>query len=238
MGLFTTRIEEGLRFDTEEEAIEFFKSSLKKVSAQSKIVQAIHAHKFEGYTLQATGDNEKEFHVQLMQVKNPEEFLKVAVDTSGSQEDISEELVIELLEQLVRTTEVTKLVIEEQLFKIATEAKKNADKYVTDVFPEIDALKIKVETISNLKEGIVNIYLSDGETKQYISGAVPTDEYMRINMEDVEKTVESMFLSKLAGKFNKELFSVDGHKIGFLLDYAEFTGRTLSIELLNDSETE
>lgn len=72
---------EGLRFDNEQEAIDWFKTTLNTETPIGELYEKLHAVKEweEGdFDLQATGLNDKEVHIQLiaqvMKVRYFEEF--------------------------------------------------------------------------------------------------------------------------------------------------------------------
>lgn len=227
---------EGLRFDNEQEAIDWFKTTLNTETPIGELYEKLHAVKEweEGeFDLQATGLNDKEVHIQLDSPSHEGKvFRRVQYNSYGNNEPLEFETLKELINNMIKSVNVASIIAFDKVIEILEAIKEGNEKYISDRVTSSENLVLTVQAERNMYDGAVVIAITDEKTKEQYQDSIPSDEEGRIDIELVEKAVESIFLKQMSGKFNGEEVTVDGYKLQFLLDYAHENEKEVEVKII------
>lgn len=208
---------EGLRFDNEQEAIDWFKTTLNTETPIGELYEKLHAVKEweEGeFDLQATGLNDKEVHIQLDSPSHEGKvFRRVQYNSYGNNEPLEFETLKELIDNMIKSVNVASIIAFDKVIEILEAIKEGNEKYISDRVTSSENLVLTVQAERNMYDGAVVIAITDENTKEQYQDSIPSDEEGRIDIELVEKAVESIFMKQMSGKFNGEEVTVDGYKL-------------------------
>lgn len=227
---------EGLRFDNEQEAIDWFKTTLNTETPIGELYEKLHAVKEweEGeYDLQATGLNDKEVHIQLDSPSHEGKvFRRVQYNSYGNNEPLEFETLKELIDNMIKSVNVASIIAFDKVIEILEAIKEGNEKYISDRVTSSENLVLTVQAERNMYDGAVVIAITDEKTKEQYQDSIPSDEEGRIDIELVEKAVESIFLKQMSGKFDGEEVTVDGYKLQFLLNYAHENEKEVEVKII------
>lgn len=227
---------EGLRFDNEQEAIDWFKTTLNTETPIGELYEKLHAVKEweEGkFDLQATGLNDKEVHIQLDSPSHEGKvFRRVQYNSYGNNEPLEFEPLKELIDNMIKSVNVASIIAFDKVIEILGAIKEGNEKYIADRVTSSENLVLTVQAERNMYDGAVVIAITDEKTKEQYQDSIPSDEEGRIDIELVEKTVESIFLKQMSGKFDGEEVTVDGYKLQFLLNYAHENEKEVEFKII------
>ena len=227
---------EGLRFDNEQEAIDWFKSTLNTETPIGELYEKLHAVKEweEGeFDLQATGLNDKEVHIQLDSPSHEGKvFRRVQYNSYGNNEPLEFETLKELIDNMIKSVNVASIIAFDKVIEILEAIKEGNEKYISDRVTSSENLVLTVQAERNMYDGAVVIAITDENTKEQYQDSIPSDEEGRIDIELVEKAVESIFMKQMSGKFNGEEVTVDGYKLQFLLNYAHENEKEVEVKII------
>lgn len=227
---------EGLRFDNEQEAIDWFKTTLNTETPIGELYEKLHAVKEweEGeYDLQATGLNDKEVHIQLDSPSHEGKvFRRVQYNSYGNNEPLEFEPLKELIDNMIKSVNVASIIAFDKVIEILGAIKEGNEKYISDRVTSSENLVLTVQAERNMYDGAVVIAITDEKTKEQYQDSIPSDEEGRIDIELVEKAVESIFLKQMSGKFDGEEVTVDGYKLQFLLNYAHENEKEVEVKII------
>ncbi|MDS3884531.1 hypothetical protein [Staphylococcus hominis] len=227
---------EGLRFDNEQEAIDWFKTTLNTETPIGELYEKLHAVKEweEGeYDLQATGLNDKEVHIQLDSPSHEGKvFRRVQYNSYGNNEPLEFETLKELIDNMIKSVNVASIIAFDKVIEILGAIKEGNEKYISDRVTSSENLVLTVQAERNMYDGAVVIAITDEKTKEQYQDSIPSDEEGRIDIELVEKAVESIFLKQMSGKFDGEEVTVDGYKLQFLLNYAHENEKEVEVKII------
>ncbi|MBE7341686.1 hypothetical protein [Staphylococcus haemolyticus] len=227
---------EGLRFDNEQEAIDWFKTTLNTETPIGELYEKLHAVKEweEGeFDLQATGLNDKEVHIQLDSPSHEGKvFRRVQYNSYGNNEPLEFETLKELIDNMIKSVNVASIIAFDKVIEILEAIKEGNEKYISDRVTSSENLVLTVQAERNMYDGAVVIAITDENTKEQYQDSIPSDEEGRIDIELVEKAVESIFMKQMSGKFNGEEVTVDGYKLQFLLNYAHENEKEIEVKII------
>lgn len=227
---------EGLRFDNEQEAIDWFKTTLNTETPIGELYEKLHAVKEweEGeFDLQATGLNDKEVHIQLDSPSHEGKvFRRVQYNSYGNNEPLEFETLKELIDNMIKSVNVASIIAFDKVIEILEAIKEGNEKYISDRVTSSENLVLTVQAERNMYDGAVVIAITDENTKEKYQDSIPSDEEGRIDIELVEKAVESIFMKQMSGKFNGEEVTVDGYKLQFLLNYAHENEKEVEVKII------
>ncbi|AGY90161.1 TPA: hypothetical protein PQC92_002260 [Staphylococcus aureus] len=227
---------EGLRFDNEQEAIDWFKTTLNTETPIGELYEKLHAVKEweEGeFDLQATGLNDKEVHIQLDSPSHEGKvFRRVQYNSYGNNEPLEFETLKELIDNMIKSVNVASIIAFDKVIEILEAIKEGNEKYISDRVTSSENLVLTVQAERNMYDGAVVIAITDENTKEQYQDSIPSDEEGRIDIELVEKAVESIFMKQMSGKFNGEEVTVDGYKLQFLLNYAHENEKEVEVKII------
>lgn len=227
---------EGLRFDNEQEAIDWFKTTLNTETPIGELYEKLHAVKEweEGeFDLQATGLNDKEVHIQLDSPSHEGKvFRRVQYNSYGNNEPLEFETLKELIDNMIKSVNVASIIAFDKVIEILEAIKEGNEKYISDRVTSSENLVLTVQAKRNMYDGAVVIAITDENTKEQYQDSIPSDEEGRIDIELVEKAVESIFMKQMSGKFNGEEVTVDGYKLQFLLNYAHENEKEVEVKII------
>lgn len=227
---------EGLRFDNEQEAIDWFKTTLNTETPIGELYEKLHAVKEweEGeFDLQATGLNDKEVHIQLDSPSHEGKvFQRVQYNSYGNNEPLEFETLKELIDNMIKSVNVASIIAFDKVIEILEAIKEGNEKYISDRVTSSENLVLTVQAERNMYDGAVVIAITDENTKEQYQDSIPSDEEGRIDIELVEKAVESIFMKQMSGKFNGEEVTVDGYKLQFLLNYAHENEKEVEVKII------
>ncbi|OAW31838.1 hypothetical protein [Staphylococcus hominis] len=227
---------EGLRFDNEQEAIDWFKTTLNTETPIGELYEKLHAVKEweEGeFDLQATGLNDKEVHIQLDSSSHEGKvFRRVQYNSYGNNEPLEFETLKELIDNMIKSVNVASIIAFDKVIEILEAIKEGNEKYISDRVTSSENLVLTVQAERNMYDGAVVIAITDENTKEQYQDSIPSDEEGRIDIELVEKAVESIFMKQMSGKFNGEEVTVDGYKLQFLLNYAHENEKEVEVKII------
>ncbi|CAA3772913.1 phage protein [Staphylococcus aureus] len=227
---------EGLRFDNEQEAIDWFKTTLNTETPIGELYEKLHAVKEweEGeFDLQATGLNDKEVHIQLNSPSHEGKvFRRVQYNSYGNNEPLEFETLKELIDNMIKSVNVASIIAFDKVIEILEAIKEGNEKYISDRVTSSENLVLTVQAERNMYDGAVVIAITDENTKEQYQDSIPSDEEGRIDIELVEKAVESIFMKQMSGKFNGEEVTVDGYKLQFLLNYAHENEKEVEVKII------
>ncbi|CAA4798649.1 phage protein [Staphylococcus aureus] len=226
----------GLRFDNEQEAIDWFKTTLNTETPIGELYEKLHAVKEweEGeFDLQATGLNDKEVHIQLDSPSHEGKvFRRVQYNSYGNNEPLEFETLKELIDNMIKSVNVASIIAFDKVIEILEAIKEGNEKYISDRVTSSENLVLTVQAERNMYDGAVVIAITDENTKEQYQDSIPSDEEGRIDIELVEKAVESIFMKQMSGKFNGEEVTVDGYKLQFLLNYAHENEKEVEVKII------
>ncbi|CAC6073094.1 phage protein [Staphylococcus aureus] len=227
---------EDLRFDNEQEAIDWFKTTLNTETPIGELYEKLHAVKEweEGeFDLQATGLNDKEVHIQLDSPSHEGKvFRRVQYNSYGNNEPLEFETLKELIDNMIKSVNVASIIAFDKVIEILEAIKEGNEKYISDRVTSSENLVLTVQAERNMYDGAVVIAITDENTKEQYQDSIPSDEEGRIDIELVEKAVESIFMKQMSGKFNGEEVTVDGYKLQFLLNYAHENEKEVEVKII------
>ncbi|HAR6918707.1 TPA: hypothetical protein I2S72_001631 [Staphylococcus aureus] len=227
---------EGLRFDNEQEAIDWFKTTLNTETPIGELYEKLHAVKEweEGeFDLRATGLNDKEVHIQLDSPSHEGKvFRRVQYNSYGNNEPLEFETLKELIDNMIKSVNVASIIAFDKVIEILEAIKEGNEKYISDRVTSSENLVLTVQAERNMYDGAVVIAITDENTKEQYQDSIPSDEEGRIDIELVEKAVESIFMKQMSGKFNGEEVTVDGYKLQFLLNYAHENEKEVEVKII------
>lgn len=227
---------EGLRFDNEQEAIDWFKTTLNTETPIGELYEKLHAVKEweEGeFDLQATGLNDKEVHIQLDSPSHEGKvFRRVQYNSYGNNEPLEFETLKELIDNMIKSVNVASIIAFDKVIEILEAIKEENEKYISDRVTSSENLVLTVQAERNMYDGAVVIAITDEKTKEQYQDSIPSDEEGRIDIGLVEKAVESIFLKQMSGKFDGEEVTVDGYKLQFLLNYAHENEKEVEVKII------
>lgn len=227
---------EGLRFENEQEAIDWFKTTLNTETPIGELYEKLHAVKEweEGeFDLQATGLNDKEVHIQLDSPSHEGKvFRRVQYNSYGNNEPLEFETLKELIDNMIKSVNVASIIAFDKVIEILEAIKEGNEKYISDRVTSSENLVLTVQAERNMYDGAVVIAITDENTKEQYQDSIPSDEEGRIDIELVEKAVESIFMKQMSGKFNGEEVTVDGYKLQFLLNYAHENEKEVEVKII------
>lgn len=227
---------EGLRFDNEQEAIDWFKTTLNTETPIGELYEKLHAVKEweEGeFDIQATGLNDKEVHIQLDSPSHEGKvFRRVQYNSYGNNEPLEFETLKELIDNMIKSVNVASIIAFDKVIEILGAIKEGNEKYISDRVTSSENLVLTVQAERNMYDGAVVIAITDEKTKEQYQDSIPSDEEGRIDIELVEKAVESIFLKQMSGKFDGEEVTVDGYKLQFLLNYAHENEKEVEVKII------
>lgn len=236
MALYTQAIKEGLKFKNEKEAIEYFKTTLLSKTPLGKLYEEIHNTDFGNYEVEATGLNEKEINVNL---DNPNHaaklYRRVNLNTYGNTEEINSKYVIELLGKLIKTVEISSIIVVEEINNVSNLIQNNNEKVLTDLITDFSKMSTSITAeASTLGSHTVAISLVDEVKNKAYNTVVALDKDGRVEQEDISRAVQSIFLKSIEGKFDGETLTAGNRSLTHLLDYAHENEKQIKIEVIDN----
>ena len=236
MAVFTQAIKEGLKFENENEAIEYFKSTLLDKTPLGKLYDEIHNADFGKYTVEATGLNEKEINVSLDKPNHAAKlYRRVNLNTYGNTEEIDSKYIIELLGKLIKTVEISSIIVVEEINNISNLIQEKDEKVITDLITDFTKMSTSVTAeASTLGQHSITISLVDEVQNKAHTTLVALDKDGRVEQEDISKAVQSIFLKSVEGKFDGELFTAGNRSLTHLLDYAHENEKSIKLQIIDN----
>lgn len=236
MALYTQTIREGLKFSNEKEAIEYFKTTLLDKTPLGKLYEEIHNTDFGNYEVEATGLNEKEINVNL---DNPNHaaklYRRVNLNTYGNTEEINSKYVIELLGKLIKTVEISSIIVVEEINNVSNLIQNNNEKVLTDLITDFSKMSTSITAeASTLGSHTIAISLVDEVKNKAYNTVVALDKDGRVEQEDISRAVQSIFLKSIEGKFVGETLTAGNRSLTHLLDYAHENEKQIKIEIIDN----
>lgn len=236
MALYTQTIREGLKFSNEKEAIEYFKTTLLDKTPLGKLYEEIHNTDFGNYEVEATGLNEKEINVNL---DNPNHaaklYRRVNLNTYGNTEEINSKYVIELLGKLIKTVEISSIIVVEEINNVSNLIQDNNEKVLTDLITDFNKMSTSITAeASTLGSHTIAISLVDEVKNKAYNTVVALDKDGRVEQEDISRAVQSIFLKSIEGKFDGETLTAGNRSLTHLLDYAHENEKQIKIEIIDN----
>lgn len=236
MALYTQNIKEGLKFSNEKEAIEYFKTTLLDKTPLGKLYEEIHNTDFGNYEVEATGLNEKEINVNL---DNPNHaaklYRRVNLNTYGNTEEINSKYVIELLGKLIKTVEISSIIVVEEINNVSNLIQNNNEKVLTDLITDFSKMSTSITAeASTLGSHTIAISLVDEVKNKAYNTVVALDKDGRVEQEDISRAVQSIFLKSIEGKFDGETLTAGNRSLTHLLDYAHENEKQIKIEIIDN----
>lgn len=236
MALYTQAIKEGLRFSNEKEAIAYFKTTLLDKTPLGKLYEEIHNTDFGNYEVEATGLNEQEINVNL---DNPNHaaklYRRVNLNTYGNTEKIDSKYVIELLGKLIKTVEISSIIVVEEINNVSNLIQEKSEKVLTDLITDFSKMSTSVTAESStLGNQTIVINLVDEVKNKSYSTLVALDKDGRVEQEEVSRAVQSIFMKSIEGTFNGETLTAGNRSLTHLLDYAHENEKQIKIEIIDN----
>ncbi|HDH1230246.1 TPA: hypothetical protein PIM12_002587, partial [Staphylococcus aureus] len=138
----------------------------------------------------------------------------------------------ELIDNMIKSVNVASIIAFDKVIEILEAIKEGNEKYISDRVTSSENLVLTVQAERNMYDGAVVIAITDENTKEQYQDSIPSDEEGRIDIELVEKAVESIFMKQMSGKFNGEEVTVDGYKLQFLLNYAHENEKEVEVKII------
>ncbi len=233
MPYFTQEIPEGLKFDNQEEALAYFKTTLLEETPLGNLYEELHeVEDWNGFTLQATGLNNKELSLVLDKADlDSQDFQVVSFNTYGNDKELKSEDLIKTLQLLTKTNNTTLLIVNETLNEVYEEIDKGSEHYLKDVFTGREQIITRIEIASDLQNGItLAVALTDEVSNEQVVAYIPLHEDLHVEEEDIKKTVQNFFLKSIEGNFEGNTFSADGYSLSYILRYAELNNKKIKLE--------
>lgn len=236
MALYTQTIREGLKFSNEKEAIEYFKTTLLDKTPLGKLYEEIHNTDFGNYEVEATGLNEKEINVNL---DNPNHaaklYRRVNLNTYGNTEEINSKYVIELLGKLIKTVEISSIIVVEEINNVSNLIQNNNEKVLTGLITDFSKMSTSITAeASTLGSHTIAISLVDEVKNKAYNTVVALDKDGRVEQEDISRAVQSIFMKSIEGKFDGETLTAGNRSLTHLLDYAHENEKQIKIEIIDN----
>ncbi|MEJ7218397.1 hypothetical protein [Staphylococcus gallinarum] len=228
--------QDGLRFNNKEEAIDWFVSTLEDKTPIGDLYEKIHLVNWQekGYEIQATGLNEKEVHILLDKPNHQNKLYKrISFNTYNNDDEIPFDRLKTLLENMIKSVEITSIIVYEELNRINEKIKEGDENYIADKISDISEVVLTIQAERTIIDGNIIIALTDQVTNKQYQTSVPTNEDGRVDIEQIAIDLRSMFLNSFIGKFNGEENKVGESKTQYLLDYAHENSKTIKIELID-----
>lgn len=221
----------GLRFETKEEAFAWFETTLLDKSPLGKTYEELHSQDWGSYSIEATGIDERNINIRL---DNPNFdanlFRRVNYNTYGLEQDISSDEVIRELQSLVKTLEIVSYLTVDELSTIQSDIEQGGNKYINDVFTDFDNIVKTIQIEVNIQTAVITIQLADKVSGYTISNQIELDAKGKVDSESIPSIIQSFFLKELNGKFDG--FKAGEHHIDGLLKYAVANEKEIKIEVL------
>ncbi|MFQ3843357.1 hypothetical protein AABD41_01760 [Staphylococcus pseudoxylosus] len=233
MPLYT---QDGLRFNNKEEAVDWFVSTLEDKTPIGELYEKLHSVNWleKGYEIQATGLNEKEVHILLDNPNHTSKLYKrVSFNTYNNTDDIPFDQLKSLLENMIKSVDITAIIVYEELGRIDEKIKQEDEDFIVDKVSDITELVLTIQAERTIIDGNITVALTDQITNKQYQTSVPTSEDGRVDIEQVAIDLRSMFLNSFVGEFNGEETKVGDSKAQYLLDYAHENNKTIKIELID-----
>ncbi|MDK1672794.1 hypothetical protein QOK74_07910 [Staphylococcus saprophyticus] len=233
MALYT---KEGLRFNDKEEAINWFVTTLDETSPLGELYERLHNVDWGklGYEIQATGINDKEVHIQL---DNPNHkgklYRRVQLNTYQNTDVLVFEQIDMLLKNMVKSVDIAAIIAYDELNRIRAEIEKEHEDYIDDKISDFSKLTLTVQAERNMIDGSVLIAITDEVTNKQYHTSIQTDEEGRVDVEQIEIDLRSMFLNTLSGEFDGDEVKVGDSKLQYLLDFAHENSKSIKVELID-----
>lgn len=233
MPLFTQEIPEGLRFETEQDALNYFKETLLEETPLGELYDKLHNEDWGKFNVQVTGDK-KNLFVLLEHAEFDKDVVQVINLNQVSQEEIDFEDTKSRLLSLSKTSNVLRTVVEKKLSEMYTRINNKEEGLILDRLDLSNTiLHITLEASStNMTSGQIVIKEKTEKPNGVIANFELTiDE--KVNTTHIENMIESMFLSNMSGKAHVEngLLQAGDNYLDYLLDYALVNGKELEINI-------
>lgn len=231
MALYT---KEGYRFENEEQAIHWFLSTLDDKTPLGDFYDKLHKEDWGDYDIQATGESEQEFHIFLDAPDHDAQvYRRVNVNTYGSDSQINYDELIEQLKDFKRAADITAIVTNGEISKIAERIKKKDNGLLTDVVTDFNNVVLTVSVEGDLFDSRVIIALTDKETGLQMHSSLSLVDDNRVDTEQIPALIESMFDKSIEGEFDGENLSVGGKDLEYLLNYATLNKSKVKVQIIN-----
>lgn len=233
MPLYT---KEGLRFNDKEEAVNWFMTTLENTSPLGDLYEQLHEVDWnkKGYEIQATGLNEKEIHIQL---DNPNHkgklYRRVQLNTYQNDDELEFETLKLLLMNMIKSVDIAAIIAYDELNRIRGEIEKEHEDYIEDKVSDFSKLTLTVQAERNMIDGSVLIAITDEITNKQYHTSIQTDEEGRVDVNQIEIDLRSMFLNTLSGEFDGDEVKVGDSKLQYLLDFAHENSKSIKVELID-----
>lgn len=223
----------GLKFETKEDAFAWFETTLLDKSPLGKIYEELHEQDWGKYSIEATGINERELNISLDNPNfNADLYRRINYNTYGLERDIDSEEVIKELHSLLKTLELVSYLTVDELSSIAKSIEQGETKYLNDVFTEFDNIIKTIQIEVNLQTASVTIQLADKVSGYTVSNTIELDAKGKIDSEIIPSIIQSFFLKEVNGKFDGVSFKAGEHYIDSILRYAQTNEKEIKIEIL------
>lgn len=234
MAYYTQHIDEGLKFDTIEAAIDFFKLSLVEETPLGELYDTLHNEDWGDYYIQATGIDEKEVFITLYKSDAGFSSQNIKFSSYGSDEEIQKEELIKLLKTFIKTNDIVLSVLTEEYGIIKSKLEENHPDYIPSILKDLDKVFFEVSLENDYTSGaLVTVSIIDESTNNKLTGSIQVSEEGRVEIEEVKTRVKSMFLKSIEGKLEGDTLELDGYNLDFLLDYARFEDKKLRVEIID-----
>ncbi|ELI5504729.1 hypothetical protein RRK28_000309 [Staphylococcus pseudintermedius] len=229
MPLYTV---DGLRFENEEEAINWFLTTLSDKSPVGSFYEYLHEQNWGDYSIQASGISEQEFHIVLDAANHKEKVYRgVAINTYNEPVEITKEELAKTLKEVSKSVDVAAIVANGEISKI--EDKIKADETLNDdLIADFKNLVLRVVAEIDKYGGRMIFAITDTITGKQLQSYLVIEEN-RIDVDLIKELIEGMFKKTIEGEFNGDEFKIGETSLNHIFDYASENKKKIKIEIID-----
>lgn len=232
MPLFTNYIPEGIKFENEEDAINFFKESLVTETPLGELYDKFHNEVWGKFNIQVTGDAKSPF-VALEHLDLDNSAIQL-ITLNHTTQAVDFDSAKTRLNNLIRTSNIIRTVVEKKVAEVYERIENNEEGLIKDRLDLTNHMLHVELRADNESMTSVNVVLKDKENEN--KGVIAKLELTideQVNTTHLENMVESMFISSAKGKahVSNGLLQVGDTYLDYLIDYAIAEGKEIEFNL-------
>lgn len=232
MPLFTNYIPEGIKFETEEDAINFFKETLVDETPLGELYDKFHNENWGKFNIQVTGDKSNLF-IGLEHLDLSNSAIQL-ISLNHNSQSVEFEEVKTRLNNLIRTSNIIRTVVEKKISEIYERINNNEEGLITDRLDLTNhMLHVELQADNeSMTTASVTLKDKEDENKGVIARLELTIEE-QVNTTHLESMIESMFITEASGKahVSNGLLQVGDVYLDYLIDYALAEGKEINFKL-------